>query len=68
MQNIKQSITRFVGRAQSALKGDEGQGTVEYILVTGVIAIGVVIAAATGGLGAVVTASISKVSAAIAGA
>ncbi len=57
-------INNFFLNLTAATKREEGQGTVEYILVTGLIAVALV-AAAVGGLDDALDSAIAKVASAI---
>lgn len=64
MQNLIDRLNSIVARAQTASTREEGQGTVEYILVAGVIAVAVVVAVQAG-IGNAITAVLDDMTSAI---
>ena len=57
-------INNFFQNLVAGVEREEGQGTVEYILVTGLVAVAIVVAA-VGGLDGALTSAIGRVSSAI---
>lgn len=72
MHRLMSGMTGLVGRAHAAvvrgaMAREEGQGTVEYVMLGGVVVLAV-IAAASGAVGGLVTAIVTEAQTAITGA